>query len=357
LLYLFAMHDLRLAAALRSRSPDALPELLDTYGDRLFSYCWCLLRNRENAQIAVRDALVVATAQIERLVRDEWLVLWLYSLARAQCLRREPVPAADADEPVAPPHSDAAGPRLMAWKAVAGLPAAEAEALELDSRHHVDLRLVLGLSEAEVQVLLDQGRQDLERALGAELLIRKSHACLSRSAVLSDWTGTIIPAVLSDWTGTIIPAVRDRVLEHAATCPVCGPNLPRSVSAARVFALLPAPALSPVARMQILGFFDDSRMAAYREFTVSAAGELAGSSFLSAPGPGPAGPAVPAGPEPARSSPEADAIAAPATPAARPPPRPRPPSRSQPGPAGAALGYPESASRPWPPWPSPPYSP
>jgi DNA-directed RNA polymerase specialized sigma24 family protein len=82
----------QLAAALRSRSPDALPELLDARGDQLFSYCWRLLRNRENAQIAVRDALVVATAQIERLVCDEWLGLWLYSLARAECLRREAVP-------------------------------------------------------------------------------------------------------------------------------------------------------------------------------------------------------------------------------------------------------------------------
>src|SRR5271169_2667221 len=80
------MNDPQLAAALRSRSPDALPELLDAYGDQLFSYCWCLLRNHENAQIAVRDALVVATAQIGRLVCDEWLGLWLYSLARAGCL-------------------------------------------------------------------------------------------------------------------------------------------------------------------------------------------------------------------------------------------------------------------------------
>ena len=32
------MNDLQLAAALRSRSTDALPELLDAYGDQLFSY-------------------------------------------------------------------------------------------------------------------------------------------------------------------------------------------------------------------------------------------------------------------------------------------------------------------------------
>jgi hypothetical protein len=102
----------------------------------------------------VRDALVVATAQIGRLVCDEWLGLWLYSLARAECLRREAVPASDADEPVALPNTDDADSRLMAWKAVTSMPADEVEALELDSRHDVGLRLMLGLSAAEVQALL-----------------------------------------------------------------------------------------------------------------------------------------------------------------------------------------------------------
>jgi DNA-directed RNA polymerase specialized sigma24 family protein len=264
------MNDPELAAALRSRSPDALPELLDAYGDQLFSYCWRLLRNRENAQIAVRDALVVATAQIERLFCDEWLGLWLYSLARAECLRREAVPASDADEPVALPNTDDADSRLMAWNAVTSMPADEVEALELDSRHDVDLRLVLGLSAAEVQALLDRALRDLERTLGAEILVRKSRACPDRAALLSDWTGTTTPAV------------RDRMLEHAATCSVCSPNLSRSVSPARVFALLPAPVLSSVARLEVLGFFDDSRKAAYREFTVSRC-SLSWNGDLSAP--------------------------------------------------------------------------
>ena len=239
------MNDPQLAAALRSRSPDALPELLDTYGDRLFSYCWRLLRNRENAQIAVRDALVVATAQIGCLACGEWLGLWLYSLARAECLRRAAVPPSDADEPAACPHAEDGDSRLMAWNAVTSIPADEVEALELDARHDVDLRLVLGLSAAQAEGLLDRARRDLERALGAEILIRKSETCPDRAEVMTGWTSTASPAV------------RDRVLEHAATCSVCGPNLPRSVSPARVFALLPSPALTSVARLEILEFFDD----------------------------------------------------------------------------------------------------
>jgi hypothetical protein len=265
------MNDPELAAALRSSSPDALPELLDAYGDRLFSYCWCLLRNRENAQIAVRDALVVGTAQIGRLFCDEWLGLWLYSLARGECRRREPVPAADADEPAAGPHHGDADSRLMAWKAVTSMDAEEVEALELDCRHDVDLRLVLGLSAAEAEELLDRARRNLERALAAEILIRKSHACPDRADVMSGWTGVTTAAL------------QDRLLDHAATCSVCGPHLPRSVSPARVFAQLPAPALSSVARLEVLEFFDDSRKAAYRDFTVSRAADATGSWFLSDP--------------------------------------------------------------------------
>jgi DNA-directed RNA polymerase specialized sigma24 family protein/outer membrane biosynthesis protein TonB len=267
------MSDSQLAVALRSRSPEALTELLDAYGDQLFSYCWCMLRNRENAQVAVRDALVVATAQIGRLVFDEWLGLWLYSLARGECLRREAAPAADADEPAAVAGTDDADSRLMAWKAVTNMPADEVEALELSTRHEVDLRLVLGLPEAEVQALLDRARRDLQRTLAAEILIKLSPACPDRSALMSGWTDTTTSAQ------------RDRLLEHAAGCPVCGLDLPRSVSPARVFGLLPAPVLSSAARLEVLGFFGDSGMAAYREFTVSRAAELSGSCFLSIPEP------------------------------------------------------------------------
>src|ERR1700678_2188878 len=240
------MSDSQLAVALRSRSPEVLTELLDAYGDRLFSYCWCMLRNRENAQVAVRDALVVATAQIGHLVFDEWLGLWLYSLVRGECLRREAAPAADADEPAAVAGTDDADSRLLAWKAVTSMPADEVEALELSTRHEVDLRLVLGLPETEVQALLDRARRDLQRALGAEILIKLNPACPDRSALMSDWTGPTTSAQ------------RDRLLEHAADCPVCGLDLPRSVSPPRVFALLPAPVLSSAARLEVLGFFGDS---------------------------------------------------------------------------------------------------
>jgi DNA-directed RNA polymerase specialized sigma24 family protein len=261
------MNDVQTAAALRAGSPDALAELLDAYGDRLFRYCWCMLRNRDIAQVAVRDTLAVAQAHIARLADPESFGSWLYSLARAECRRRRPVPPAQADEPAARPSQHDADARLMAWRAAMGLDAAELEALELSCRHDVDLGLVLGLPGADAEALLGRARQNLERALGAEILVSRGHGCPGRARVLRGWDGTV-PAEL-----------RERVLAHAARCPACGPHVPRNVSAARVFALLPAPVLPPLARTQMLEFFDDRTLAAYREFAVRRAAVLDESGF------------------------------------------------------------------------------
>lgn len=265
------MNDLQLAAGLRSRSPDALPELLDAYGNRLFSYCWCLLRNRENAQAAVRDVLIIAAGQAGRLARNEWLGPWLYCLARRECRRREAVPAGDADEPVADPDQHHADRRLMAWNAVASMDASEVEALELACRHEVDLTLVLGLPPVQVRALLDRARQNLELAVAAQVLINKSRACPDRAQVMSTWPGIATPLI------------RDMVLEHAASCPACGPRRPRDVSAARVFSLLPAPELSSLERLEVLVFIGDPRTWAFREFVVGRATEVTGSVFLTEP--------------------------------------------------------------------------
>ena len=67
------MNDHQLAAALRATSPDAVAELYDAYGERLFRYCWSMLRNREMALAAVRDTLAVAQAYIVRLTDSESL--------------------------------------------------------------------------------------------------------------------------------------------------------------------------------------------------------------------------------------------------------------------------------------------
>ena len=254
------MNDPQIVAALRAKAPDALASLFDCYGERLFRYCWFMLRNREIAQIAVRDALVAAEARITTLADPQGFGPWLYALARSECQRRRAVPAAEADEPPARPSQPDAGSRLMAWNAVMSMEPDEREALHLVCVHDLDVGLALGIGAQETWALLARARHSLEQSLGAEIWIsRGSHACPDRAEVLRGWAGVLTPRL------------RDRVLRHAATCPVCEPALPRNVSAARVFALLPSPALPPDARTAVLGFHGDLDMAAYREFAVSRA--------------------------------------------------------------------------------------
>jgi hypothetical protein len=210
----------------------AAAELLETHADRLFLYCWSMLRSRETAQIALRDTLLAASADAEGSR--------LYSLARAECGQHHPAPAADADEaPVCLGRNDADN-RLVAWNAAMSLEPAEFEALELDTRHEVDLGQVLGLPAGQVQELLAGARRNLERALGAEVLARRGHPCPDRAEVLAGWSGTMTPEL------------RDRVLDHAADCVACIEARPRNVSTARVFSLLPAPALSLQARAELV---------------------------------------------------------------------------------------------------------
>ena len=210
----------------------AAAELLETHADRLFLYCWSRLRSRESAQTALRDTLLAAPAGASGSQ--------LYSIARATCGRHRAVSAADADEAPGCLGRTDADNRLMAWNAAMSLEPAEFEALELATRHEVDPGQVLGLAAGETQALLTRAQLNLERALGAEVLARRGHPCPDRAAVLAGWSGTMTPEL------------RGRVLEHAAGCEACTEARPRNVSAARVFSLLPAPALSPQARAELL---------------------------------------------------------------------------------------------------------
>ena len=233
-----------------------------------------MLRNADLAQIALRDSLVVAQAHIGRLANSGYLDSWLYSLARVECRRRRPVPAGEADEPPARPNQPDADSRLMAWNAVTSMDTDAMEVLELAYRHEVDLGLVLGLPGNEARALLDAGRQDLERALGAEILVsRAGHACPDRAEVMRGWTGTVTPEL------------RERVLRHAVDCRFCAPSLPRNVSGIRVYALLPVPSLPSGTRERVLDFFADPRLSAYREFAVTRAAELGPGGFPVGPVP------------------------------------------------------------------------
>ena len=199
----------------------------------------------------------------------------------------------------------------MSWYAAMSLEAAEFEALDLACRHYVDLGQVLGLPAADAEALLDRARQNLERALGAEILAGRGPACPDRDAMLA---GTGLAGTGLAGTGRLDRAdgrrgplrqARERVLEHAAGCATCGPEVPRNVSATRIFALLPAPALTAQDRAEVLTALAGPQP--------PAAPALAQAALVPAPAASGLAPALP-GPVPAASA----SVPVPAEPASAP---------------------------------------
>jgi DNA-directed RNA polymerase specialized sigma24 family protein len=270
------MNSPEIVAALREHVPEAPGELYDSQADSLYQYCWLMLRNRETAQVAVRDAIVAGEAHIGRLADPELLRPWLFALARVECGRRPAAPPGETDEPIARPQQPDADLRVMAWNSVMSLEPAEREALDLVSRHRMgagEVALVLDTAPSDIRELLEAARQHLEQALAAEILVaRPSHECAGRTDAMHGWAGTVTPET------------RERLLRHGGLCPVCLPHLPRNVSAARVFSLIPRPALTRAARARVLTCFSDPQLAGYRTF---AAARLAAFDAAGFPVPGP----------------------------------------------------------------------
>ena len=230
------MNSPDVVAALRAGAADAAGQLYTAHAEGLYQYCWLVLRSRQTAQVTIRDAVLLADARMSELRDPSVLKAWLFAIARAECDRHCPGLAGESDEPVAGPRQPDAALRIMAWNAVTALTPDEREALDLVTRHGMtppEVALVLGLPAPEVPALIGSARRHLEQALAAEILIgREGQECAGRGDALRGWTGTVTPAV------------RERLLEHAGSCPACSPRLPRNVSAARIFGLLPRPALT-----------------------------------------------------------------------------------------------------------------
>jgi DNA-directed RNA polymerase specialized sigma24 family protein len=224
------MHAPRIVSALRAREPDALGELFDAHGEELFHYCWLMAHSRDAALVAVRDAMIVAQAHIERLRDPGQLRPWLYALARVECRRHMLAAPEDADQ--APGAADGES-RLMAWSAVMSLPPAEREVLDLTARCGMSARdagLVTGLG-ADAAALVDQARASLQQAMSTEVAARR-------------------PGVV-----------------------------PGRVSPARVYERLPWPPPPPGMRAEILACFGDERQARYLALAVSQVPPLDSAGF------------------------------------------------------------------------------
>ncbi len=214
-------------------APDAAGKLYDAHAEALFQYCWLTLRDRRQAKTAVCDALVQAGVRVAELSDPATLRAWLFALVRAECHHHPLRSLGDTDEPIARPEQPDAALRIMAWNSVMSLDLVQRQALDLATRHGMtgtEISLILGLPLPGTTELLASARADLERALGAEILVsRDSIECPGRTEAIHGWTGTVTPEF------------RERLLEHAGSCQACRPSCPATCRRAGSSACCPRP--------------------------------------------------------------------------------------------------------------------
>ncbi|GAA0335350.1 hypothetical protein NE235_14645 [Actinoallomurus spadix] len=272
------MEDRLLVDGLRSGDPGAIGAMYDTYAVRLYDYCWFQLRNRETAQLALRDALLAAEAHIGELRAPERFGPWLYALARIECRRRRPPGVLHPDLPIARHDQDDVDLRVIAWRAVTGLPVLSQELLDLHHRHSLgpsDIAGVVGLPVREVADLLAQARELLEAAVIAEILAHEDvFECDDRAAILRHRRGELRDDV------------REVLVGHGIACDACAAHLPRTISTAKVCALLPHAVPPDSLRGQVTGCFTDPRLAGYRLFAAARLRTFGARGFPRQHGPG-----------------------------------------------------------------------
>ncbi|GGK79914.1 hypothetical protein Sme01_45910 [Sphaerisporangium melleum] len=269
------MNDSVLVEALRARDPGALAALYDTYAESLYGYALALLGSPDTAQVALRDTLIAAEAHIHALTDPGRLRVWLYALARGECVRRRTAlqgTAGDEAEPVTEPAPAAgSGLRLVAASAVAALPEDEREVLDLLTRHDIpedELAVVLGVTAAHAEELRQTAFARLQDLVTAEILARGvAPECAGRTDVLAGSSGG-----LDDET-------RELLLEHVDHCADCAPHRERQVSVAKVFDLLPVAEPPETLRVRVMSCFIDPELLPYRRFVARRAGLLDADGF------------------------------------------------------------------------------
>lgn len=265
------MDDRLLVEAVRSRDPGALGAVYDAYAVRLYGYCWFRLRSQDAAQVALRDTFIVAEAHLDRLRAADRFGPWLFAIARLECGRRMPLYGRPPDLQVASHDQHDVDQRVLAWRAVQGLPPLSRELLELNSRYGLgaaDVAAVLGLSAKEVPEAIDQATAELSAGLVAELLAHEGpYDCFERSQLLRGFTGELGAEL------------RGQLLVHARECGICGAFRSHAVSAAKVFGLLPRVEPPPQLKLRVMSCFSDSGLVSYRLFAATRVTEFTTAGF------------------------------------------------------------------------------
>ena len=214
--------DSELVARALDGDDQAIAALYDRYADRLYGFCYSMLRDREEAADATHDAFLRATQRLDQLRDPTRLRSWLFAIARNEVITRtrrrarhsdQDVPEMAADQPE--PEAGIASRELqqLVFEAAGALQPRDRELLELHLREGLEgqeLADVLGVEVSHLHVLMSRMRTRMEKAMGALLVAR-----LGRDECED------LAALLSGWDGTFSLQIRSKVTRHIEGCDTC----------------------------------------------------------------------------------------------------------------------------------------
>lgn len=254
--------DDELVARVLAGDREAFAAVYDRYGDRLYDFCYSLLRHREEAADAVADTFVLFAERLGQLRDPSRLRPWLYAIARSEGLRRlkarkRVAPDTElisvADQTGGPEvEAERTALRELVWNAAAGLADRDRALLDLHLRQGLDgaeLGEAMGVSASHAYVLLNRLRAQVERSLGALLIAR-----------LGRQDCTELDAMLLGWDGRFSPLIRKRVARHVDKCDICCERRRRVVSPWALLASVPVFAAPLQLRDRVV---TDTQLAAY----------------------------------------------------------------------------------------------
>ena len=229
--------DGQVCAALAGGDISAMAVVYEAYSDRLFGYALGVTRNRELAADAVSDTLLLAHARFHQLRDHTKLRPWLYAICRNECLRvlraGNRTAALETAGEVADMSTDldagvaAADARQLIESAFEGMNQTDRELIDLALRQELSptqIGEVIGVSANNASARLSSAKAQLERAVGALVLLRtKGSSCdeLRKIAVGQSFS----------------PLLRKRIARHAEDCPQCQATRKRAVAALAIVSL------------------------------------------------------------------------------------------------------------------------
>ena len=214
----------------READRQVITNLYDTYAAHLFDYCSAILQNPAAAADALQDTLIAADALIGKLPDPERLRVWLYCIARRQCLSELPrgsetlTPDAFFASPTGEDTAEFEFPDvdaealaketvLVVRAALDGLSDEEHEVVSLAYRHGIDgadLGTVLGVSGRRAAALLSEAGDRFEESSDAVCVLRAGWAaCPVLETIVGEWD----PA-----SPQLTPELRRRLTRHINSC-------------------------------------------------------------------------------------------------------------------------------------------